>query len=213
MHCMHFRHGVFSLSLCLVSTLPLWWADGCELFPLQIPSGFQIFPKCLDLLYFQKVAFIFIFMNLSLMLANKQTKIEIFHWKLFLLSFSEIHQSYRFTLLCVSWRCQMALHPIFLLSFEISIQILNIHMNRLVYFFSQNLYQLKHGIYINRPFRPLRQDVKIPDSHNPIEIMLIALFNLERKSLLFGRKKSPMVEDIEKNVKMCISSFLCCSFL
>lgn len=100
-----------------------------------------------------------------------------------ILSFSEIHQPYRFTLLCVCCRCQMALiSSACSLSFETSPPILSIHRNRLVVSLPSP-YQLKYGISINRAICLSRQKVKIPDSQ--IQYKSCSLLNLTWKEKAF----------------------------
>lgn len=117
MYCIYIGDRVICLSLCLVNTFPLWWVEGCQFSCLcKYPVAFRV-AKCLVLFsvsclfiylifIFFLSSFIYLLLNLSLILAKSFSSETISPPR-----FSETQHFYRFTLLCVCWRCQMALHP------------------------------------------------------------------------------------------------------
>lgn len=120
MHYIYFKDGVFSLSLGLVNTLPLWWADGCWFcFLCKYPMAFRLLLVSCPVLFSVSCSCTY-FGELILDTSKKQKTTKnnhhkAFHQRLFLLlSFLKFLKStsHRFTLLCVRGRCQVAPHPI-----------------------------------------------------------------------------------------------------
>lgn len=110
------------------------------LFPLQISNGFQIVANVLSCFVFNKLLLHLFGWTYPWHQQNKTT--QSFSWETISPpQFSEIYQSYRFTLLCVSGRCRCSSsHLPSILPFEISPKMLSIYINRLVLFLTKSLF-------------------------------------------------------------------------
>lgn len=203
MHCIYFRCGVISLSLCLVNTLPLWWVDGCQFcFSANIQwLSEPCFLSC-PILFSVNRFHIYVFDELFLNVSNK---IQSFLSEILILSelfwnpptLTDSHGC----LSAADVKC-LLLSSSCSLSFETSPQILRIHRHRLVVS-SPSPSQSKHGISISRAVCLSRQKVNIPDSQSRINHAHCSAWLGRRKPFNWKtRKKYLMGENIEVNLGM-----------
>lgn len=134
MHYIYFKDGVFSLSLCLVNTLPLWWADGCWFcFLCKYPMAFRLLPMSCLVLF--SISCSYIYLGELILDTSKTKPHKAFHQRLFLL-LSSLKSTSLIDSHCCVWAEDAggsSSHLPSILSFEISPKMLSIYINRLVF--------------------------------------------------------------------------------